>query len=731
MSFLHAYLLSGLVLAGLPILLHLMLRQKPKRLLFPAFRFLKARQTVNQRRLRLQHLLLMLLRILIIASLCLALARPRLFSHRLGFSEDRAVVAALVFDTSYSMEYTLGGATRLDDARTKARELLAEMKPESRVLLFDSGEDAPSMLLTPSEAGSRLDLLRLRPGAASLNLTVERALRALQKQEDSEEAPPRLLYIFSDRTRASWDSTGLKPSIPPGITIFYVDVGVESPRDLGIERVEVVPAVVAPGANFQIRVSVRGRPSDQENELSCSLDGEDRPPDKRLVRLEAGQTTQLLAFDRVAPTPPPTAQGSVAYQLTLRLGTRDSMPFNNVRHATFHVGAKRRLLTLVDRDDEERTYIWSLVHATTRWFAHDLMTFEQAEKLSTGDLATYSVLALFEPRQVPETWWKRLTAYVQAGGGLAIVPGGEESREALRSAGGAALMPATLEQLVDAPRGQPVYWEPFRGEHPLMAPLVAWLRQFEVDLARDQARPFVRRYWQLAPLPSGSLAISSYEDAKKRPSLVERSVGKGRVILFTTPLDLRYVDEQRTVQWNNFWGEESWFGLVLIDRVCRYLAGETTIPEVNFVCGQLANLRLTMSPPPPLTLTGPGLSGAERTVKPPDAEGIVVFPQAIAPGNYLLVDGKNQPVGGFSLNIAAREGDLERIPIEELEEVLGTGTVLQVDRTLTLKEALSEARQPPVELLPLLLLLLLTLLTVEGLYANRFYRRLPEPRGEP
>ena len=63
MTFIHGYLLAGLVLAGVPILVHLIMRQKPRVLPFPAFRFLRQRALTNRRTLRLRHLLLMLLRV--------------------------------------------------------------------------------------------------------------------------------------------------------------------------------------------------------------------------------------------------------------------------------------------------------------------------------------------------------------------------------------------------------------------------------------------------------------------------------------------------------------------------------------------------------------------------------------------------------------------------------------------------------------------------------------------
>jgi len=75
MSFVHPLLLGGLLLVGIPVLIHLIMQQKPKHLLFPAFRFLMQKQRTNQRRLRLRHWQPLALRIALIAAICLALAR--------------------------------------------------------------------------------------------------------------------------------------------------------------------------------------------------------------------------------------------------------------------------------------------------------------------------------------------------------------------------------------------------------------------------------------------------------------------------------------------------------------------------------------------------------------------------------------------------------------------------------------------------------------------------------
>ena len=119
MTFVHPLLLTGLLLAGIPILLHLIMRQKPKRLQFAAFRFLLQKQRTNQRSLRLRHLILLALRICLIVAMCLALARPKTRGFLQG---EQAVAAVLLFDTSFSMEYAVAGKTRLDEAKERAQD---------------------------------------------------------------------------------------------------------------------------------------------------------------------------------------------------------------------------------------------------------------------------------------------------------------------------------------------------------------------------------------------------------------------------------------------------------------------------------------------------------------------------------------------------------------------------------------------------------------------------------
>ncbi|HWY85162.1 MAG TPA: BatA domain-containing protein, partial [Gemmataceae bacterium] len=215
MTFVFPVLLGGLLLAGVPILLHLIMRQKPKTLSFPAFRFLVQRQRTNLRKLQLRHLLLLTLRILLIALLCLALGRPRLFNQGLNLSSERPVAAVLVFDTSMSMEYqTSDKLSRLEEAKKRGQEFLNELPSGSRVVILDTadtpGSNRGDWLVSMNQARDRIKTLKPRPASASALQTLEYAYRILgelarSKEDETRRYLPRFVCLFSDRTRACWD----------------------------------------------------------------------------------------------------------------------------------------------------------------------------------------------------------------------------------------------------------------------------------------------------------------------------------------------------------------------------------------------------------------------------------------------------------------------------------------------------------------------------------------------
>ncbi len=761
MTFIHGYLLAGLLLVGIPILVHLIMRQKPKLLPFPAFRFLKQKHLINRRKLRLQHWLLLLLRMLLIAFVVLALSRPRLdggifsrsFRSWLGAGADRSVAAVFVFDTSWSMDYREKAQGRLDQARHLGLELHREMAEGSRVLILDTGDEGSDedWMTNPGQVRARLNGLRLRPVFASLTRQIERARRLLDQEGKGENAPVPLLYVFSDRTRTSWDGDQLKDfrrdedSTNP-LAVVYVDLGAEKAEDVSIDRIKVEPAVVAPGGMVRVSVAVRATGTDYRDYVSCQLDSNPEPQRQPLV-LAPGQSKELT-FRVVAPARPP-GQDNAPYQaygqVSVRLTTSDhrpfvdALPFNNAAFATFAIHddsrrAGRKLLTIAEKPDDagiwKAAFLARVKNKPAEAFQCDVRTLKEAEDLKDKELESYRVVCLFQTLNPSPLLCGKLKKYVQTGGGLIIVPPGEELKDLdgfNKAASG--LLPAKLKGFETVLEGARLTWKDYEGSHPLLLPFREWIRSADPDFTKPGLTPHVNRYWKVEPLDKESV-IARYADQHLSPALVERTLENGRVVLFTVVMDGRTFDPGER-DWHNYW--KSSFGLVLVNEVAKYLAGELSAQVLNFACGQTVTVPLPLETPPQAVfrLDGPDpdLADSERTIQVPRDLGdppTLVLPQVMAPGNFRLT-GHDRRAVAFSLNVREEEKELARVDAKDIEAVLGKDCVVRPSAEVKVSETLQAYRPAPIELLPLLMILMLLMLTFEGVLANRFYRREQQP----
>ena len=127
MTLINSTLIFGLVLATVPVILHMVMRAKPKRIEFPALRLLKARQPSNARRMQLRHLLLLILRSLVIAILVVAIARPSLPAARYGLRWWEWVILATAIAGSIAAYFLIAGrganrdVTSVDHRERKGR----------------------------------------------------------------------------------------------------------------------------------------------------------------------------------------------------------------------------------------------------------------------------------------------------------------------------------------------------------------------------------------------------------------------------------------------------------------------------------------------------------------------------------------------------------------------------------------------------------------------------------
>lgn len=318
MAFVNLSLLAGAALVAIPVVLHLMMRQRPKQVIFPALRFIHQRRLANQKQLQLRHWLLLALRCAAIGVFAFALARPsvasgvfaswlsagvlvlaaifttvlaaaayvrgvsRIMSHGLAgiaialliaalFSGTRAlagrspvvgdqeapVAAAIVIDTSPRMQYRQENETRLQAAQATARWLLKQLPAESELAIFDS-RSASGAFAVDRLAAERF-IERLQPAGTPRTLTEIVAAAAKLVQQKSEMR--KEVYIFTDLTRSAWKVPGgidLKKQLAsqPDTLVYLIDVGALKPRNFALQGLTLSGDVLPAGSELIIDTQV-------------------------------------------------------------------------------------------------------------------------------------------------------------------------------------------------------------------------------------------------------------------------------------------------------------------------------------------------------------------------------------------------------------------------------------------------------------------------------------------
>lgn len=169
--FTHAFLLSALAGLGIPVLLHLLLKQRNPRMRVSTLRFFEIQDTRSSSRRKLRNLLLLLLRLLVFALIVLAFARPYLPEGWGGTARPKRRDVILVLDRSLSLRAIDSGKPRWPAALAEARRILATLTEGDRAALIGIGERAEvlsgfgplSLILTGSKISNLPPLAAMWP----------------------------------------------------------------------------------------------------------------------------------------------------------------------------------------------------------------------------------------------------------------------------------------------------------------------------------------------------------------------------------------------------------------------------------------------------------------------------------------------------------------------------------------------------------------------------------------
>ena len=266
---LNPALLAGLLGIGLPVLAHLLSRRKFDVVQWGAMQFLNpSRKT--RRRMQLEELLLLLIRMGIVALVVLAMCRFSVSSGFLmGYRSAGSRDVVLVIDGSNSMGRSDGLTSLHDKAVRRAQTFLKTLSRGDTVTIIDARDKAIRIVDSPLNdhdlAAQRLEEIPAAAGAAYLLHACEEAVAILGRCSNAS----REVVVFTDRQRAGWniaedaawqrfDEVLKFPVVRPKVWVVDVSAGMGAIRqNVSVGQLDVSRDLTVPGFPVSIQVPIR------------------------------------------------------------------------------------------------------------------------------------------------------------------------------------------------------------------------------------------------------------------------------------------------------------------------------------------------------------------------------------------------------------------------------------------------------------------------------------------
>ncbi len=200
MTFLQPWLLAALPLMTLPLIIHLINQRRFQTLPWAAMQFLLAAKALSRGYSRLRHWLIMALRMLAVAALILAVARPLSRGWLALAAGGRPDSAIVIIDRSPSMQarQAAGGESKLDTGRRQVAAALATLRAD-RVMVVVDPVRGPQEVAAPEAI---VDLATTGPSAAAADLPS--LMRATYDFIRENAAGTTEVWICSDQRANDW-----------------------------------------------------------------------------------------------------------------------------------------------------------------------------------------------------------------------------------------------------------------------------------------------------------------------------------------------------------------------------------------------------------------------------------------------------------------------------------------------------------------------------------------------
>ncbi|QDU38067.1 hypothetical protein Mal4_23870 [Maioricimonas rarisocia] len=740
MSFLSFAFLAALPLAAAPILLHLFDRRRNVVIEWGAMQFLMEAATRRTSARKLKQWLLLLMRVMAVAALVLALARPMLPGSWFAGSERTETV--FVIDNSMSMLRTVDDISLFDKAMAQAAETLdgIEAGHSVRILLASPYPvwATPGSVRIDSKSRElvRDSLENARPTDGGSDL-----LSALFTAAQAEIPPTqqnRRIILLTDGQASDWnmaDDAGwsrlqdvLKSSaVPTQLEVVELGEDVREAANVAVDRIRTSRTVVGVHQTFSLTAELQnhGRQSSPPGTLAWTVAGKEQH-ESHVPALGGGKSTDVLwkhSFERTG-----------VYAISCHADADDALAPDNRATVVVEVVDDIPLLlleTAPDLAEFQRDAFFT--QAALGWLEGEQLsargvhvpTLVDPERLDRMNLDEYRAVVIPNLQDLPEETVLALRDFVYNGGGLWIALGPRTDVEAFNEhffADGDGLAPLAIEGMVDEeasqddPDADAVKIDPFASEHPATAQLA------ETDQL-DTGDVTVAQRFRFVPPPEGEPVSTLLGLTNGQPLAVEQYFGRGRVIVQAVPLRL---------QWSTLAKSQAF--VVMVHDWLAYL----TQPRAT---------RHNLAPGEPISVHVADASIRDATLRTPHGEEVQVTADAagdgvvlrtsrtILPGDYLLELGISGDGIPFHVNRDATESNLATLTAGDHKRLAAIAGVAHGDAEAALNRAVQTEPLWPL-LLTLVIALILFELILSGIIARERFGTAPieeatEPSGLP
>ncbi|MFQ5753296.1 MAG: BatA domain-containing protein, partial [bacterium] len=236
LSFLNSLFLWGTVAASIPLIIHLIKRNRAVKLPFAAVRFLQLKPSQKVKSQKLKQILLLLMRMMALALLAFAFARPFFKGADAGSIWGVQPKAAVILvDNSFSMGYD----NLLRTATDKAKEVIASFNPGDQVAVMQFSEKAEIVAETKKDFSSLANQLNQLLTISNHSTNYMPAIQTAEAFLLDSPFESKEIYLISDFQKTGWSNVYPDWKIQPGIRLHFVNIGKKNMSNVTVKEVHL------------------------------------------------------------------------------------------------------------------------------------------------------------------------------------------------------------------------------------------------------------------------------------------------------------------------------------------------------------------------------------------------------------------------------------------------------------------------------------------------------------